>query len=108
LTWEICSEGCISSEDYCYQTVGTEPPQHFYRLSSPPDSSRAFRRSPFTRHQARRLAHLLYTTLLLDAPEAPAHLKLTTVLLEVEGFTDAPPLSAVVAAHHLAGDADHH
>ena len=63
---------------------------------------------PFTRHKARRLAHLLYTTLLPDAPEDPAHLKLTTVLLEVEGFTDAPPPSAVVAAHHSAGDADHH
>ena len=31
-----------------------------------------------------------------------------TISLEVEGFTDAPPPSAVVAAHHSAGDADHH
>ena len=29
-------------------------------------------------------------------------------LLEVEGFTDAPPPNAVVAAHHSAGNADHH
>ena len=40
--------------------------------------------------------------------EDPAPLKLTAVLLEVKGFTDAPPPSAVVAAHHSAGDADHH
>jgi len=31
-----------------------------------------------------------------------------TVPLEVEVFTYAPPPSAVVAAHHSAGNADHH
>lgn len=32
----------------------------------------------------------------------------TTVLLEVEGFANAPPPSAVVVSHHSTRDADHH
>ena len=30
------------------------------------------------------------------------------IVLEVEVFTYALPPSAIVAAHHTAGDADHH